>query len=140
MRTILLSEIWCDDVTSIKDIDSLDLMLGVLVYLEEMGINGIPLDSLHELFFQAREAGHPIVNWEFTTKYGKPYSQTLDRAENILCDIDLAYHDYRHGRKLRSRAIARATFLERVEVNNISSEFLKQIKDVAEFMAASKMI
>jgi hypothetical protein len=140
MRTIPLSEIWCDDATSIKNVDSLDLLLGVLVYLEEMGIKGIPLDALHELFYQAKEAGHLIVKWKFTKNCGKSYSQTLDRAENILCDIELAYRDYRRGRKLRGRAIARANFFERVEVNNISSEFLKQIKGIAEFIAASKMI
>lgn len=140
MITIPLTEIWCDDATSNKDVDSLDLLLGVLVYLGEMGIKGIPLDSLHELFYQAREAGHPIVNWEFTFDCGKPYSKTLDRAENILCDIELAHRDYRLRRRLRGRAIARATFFERVEVNNISGEFLQQIRGVAEFMAASKMI
>ena len=125
-----------EGVSGIVGIDHFELLLGVLVYLKEMGIQGVPMDVLHELFYQAEEAGHPIVNFQFTTECGKPYSDQLAKAVDLLYNLERVYR----GRKLRARASARHTFLKESKIRRFSSESMKQIRDVAEFIAASKKV
>ena len=134
------------------------VLLGVLAYLKEMGIDGIPFTKIHRLFHKASEAGYDLadLDYKLTTSdiqplhgslrsRGKPFAEELDTSITNLYRGACAYYDICPGRSngdktLRIRDDACRYFLFcsgfcEDGSRGYSQETLAQIVAIAKFIA-----